>query len=85
MPATTDTVENVSRTIIACRAPESLDRELKALATREGNPLSATVRRLIRVGLDNECRTLLKAVASDLRPVHTLAHARGRSGTSTPW
>ena len=38
MPATTDTVENVSRTIIACRAPESLDRELKALATREGNP-----------------------------------------------
>lgn len=58
MPATTDTVENVSRTIIACRAPEPLDRELKALATREGNPLSATVRRLIRVGLDNECRTL---------------------------
>jgi predicted DNA-binding protein len=45
------------RTTLAFRAPEPLDRELKALANREGNPLSAIIRRLIRVGLDNERRT----------------------------
>lgn len=58
MPATTDTADTLSRTttIVAFRAPQSLDRELKALALREGNPLSATVRRLIRVGLDSERR-----------------------------
>ena len=57
MPATTDTAETVSRTTIAFRAPEPLDRGLKALASREGNPLSATVRRLIRIGLDSERRS----------------------------
>ena len=56
MPATTDT-EPASRTI-AFRVPERLERELSALAEREGNPLSATVRRLVSLGLDNERRTL---------------------------
>lgn len=57
MPVTPDTADTFSHTTIAFRASERLDRELKALALREGNPLSATVRRLIRVGLDNERRT----------------------------
>ena len=54
MPATPDT-DTASRTI-AFRVPVRLERELEALARREGNPLSATVRRLVSLGLDNERR-----------------------------
>ena len=57
MAATTDSTEPVYRTTIAFRAPEPLDRELKALAIREGNQVSSIVRRLIRVGLDTERRS----------------------------
>lgn len=56
MPATTEPAEPVYSTTIAFRAPEPLDRELKALAIREGNQVSSIVRRLIRVGLDTERR-----------------------------
>ena len=56
MPATPET-ETAARTI-AFRVPERIERELEALPQREGNPLSATVRRLVSLGLDNDRRSL---------------------------
>ena len=62
MPATTDTADTTDTapstpsSTIAFRASASLDRALKALAQREGNPLSATVRRLVNLGLASERR-----------------------------
>jgi len=55
MPATLD--PNTPSRTIAFRVPNRLERELEALARREGNPLSATVRRLVSLGLDNERRS----------------------------
>jgi predicted DNA-binding protein len=56
MPVTPDT-DTASKTI-AFRVTPRLERELEALAQREGKPVSATVRRLVSLGLDNERRNL---------------------------
>jgi len=54
MPVTPE-IEPASKTI-AFRVSSRLERELQELAQREGNPLSATVRRLVSLGLNNERR-----------------------------
>jgi hypothetical protein len=41
---------------IAFRPSERLRRKLEAIAQRDSNPLSATVRRLLRRGLESERR-----------------------------
>ena len=55
MPATPET-ETAARTI-AFRVPERIERELEASRSAR-QPLSATVRRLVSLGLDNDCRSL---------------------------
>jgi hypothetical protein len=40
--------------IVTLRVPERLERQLEAAAQRDGNPLSATIRRLICAGLRAE-------------------------------
>jgi predicted DNA-binding protein len=45
--------DNTTKTI-SFRVPARLERELQAVAHREGNPLSATVRRIVSAGLRSE-------------------------------
>jgi hypothetical protein len=40
--------------IYTLRLPKQLDRQVEAVAVRDGNPLSATIRRLISLGLRAE-------------------------------
>lgn len=52
MSAPTNT-PNPSR-IIAVRFPVTLERQLEAIATRDSNTVSATLRRLVSIGLRAE-------------------------------
>jgi hypothetical protein len=52
MPATPET-ENATKTI-SFRVPARLERELEAIANREHNSISATIRRIVSVGLRSE-------------------------------
>jgi Arc/MetJ-type ribon-helix-helix transcriptional regulator len=52
MPVATD---HTSR-IISVRVPEHLERQLEALAQRDANSVSATVRRLLSYAVSREAR-----------------------------